>query len=208
MKKNKSSLTPKLKKNWGIDAALAIGAFVAILSSFYFLAFPDGGYQGGRNPYYDLRVLLNRQEWDILHTWSGILMIIAALVHIVIHWDWITGTTGRSWKVIFGKREGFGSRLTYNIILDAIIGISFLICALSGVYFMFFAESGPSTQIFIFSKTTWDLIHTWSGVVMTITAILHFALHWKWITIITKKIFKRQHKEALSQTVTENTQRA
>ena len=204
MKKNQSSLSPKLRNNWWIDAALAIGALTAILSSLYFLAFPDGGFQGGRNPYYDLRVILNRQEWDILHTWSGIVMIFAALVHIIIHWDWITGTVGRTWQVIIGKRTSFGSRLTYNIILDAVIGISFIICAISGMYFMFFAESGPTGEIILFSKTTWDLIHTWSGVLMTITAVLHFILHWKWITNITGKMFKFRQKQIVNQPMTEN----
>jgi len=85
-------------------------------------------------------------------------------------------------------------RLTYNILLDAIIAMSFLICAISGVYFMFFAESGPSSKVILFSKSAWDLIHTWSGVIMTITAILHFVLHWKWVTNITKKMFAQPKK--------------
>ena len=116
MKNRKSALTPKLRQNWWIDALLGIGALLAVLSSVYFLVYPVSGYQGGRNPDYN--------------------------------------------------------------------------------------------KVLVFTRVTWDLIHTWSGVVMTMTAILHFALHWQWITTITKKIFKRQHKEALSQTVTENTQTA
>jgi len=188
MKHKSSTLTPKLRQNWWIDAFLGLSAFLAILSSLYFLAFPNGGYQGGRNPYYDLVVIFSRQTWDIIHTWSGLAVIMAALVHILIHWGWITGTIKRSWQVITKKREHFGSRLTYNILLDVITAVSFILCTLSGVYFMFFVESGPSSAGFIFNKTTWDLIHTWSGVVFTITAILHFALHWKWIVNITRKI--------------------
>lgn len=189
MKQKTSSLTPKLRHNWWIDALLALGAVVAVLSSFYFLAFPQGGYQGGRNVYYDLVVIFSRQTWDIIHTWSGMAMIMAAMIHILIHWGWITGTINRGWQVIRGKRNAFGLRLTYNILLDATIAVSFIICAISGVYFMFFVESGPASAGFIFSKTTWDLIHTWSGVIMTITAVLHLALHWKWVTNITGKMF-------------------
>lgn len=187
--KRKSTLTSKLRQNWWIDAALGAGALVAVLSSLYFLAIPNGGYQGGRNPYYDLVVIFSRQTWDLLHTWSGVVMIMAALVHIVIHWDWIIGTVRRIWKVIVGKREGFGLRLTYNILLDATIALSFLMCSISGVYFMFSAATGPSGEVILFNKTTWDLIHTWSGMIMTMTAILHFVFHWKWITNITSKMF-------------------
>ena len=200
MKKSKSALSPKLRQNWWIDAALALGAVIAILSSLYFLAYPDG-YKGGRNPYYNRIIIFDRAGWDVLHTWSGIIMILAAVVHIVIHWGWIKGTLNRTWQKIIGERGGFGPRLTYNILLDATIGVSFVICALSSVYFLFFTASGPTGQVIIFDKTTWDLVHTWSGIVMTITAILHFALHWKWITNITAKMFKSHKKTSKMESV-------
>jgi len=187
MKKRKSTLTKKLRHNWWIDAALGIGAVVAILSSIYFLVYPNSGYQGGRNPAYNQVVIFSKTNWDLIHTWSGALMVMAALIHIIIHWNWITGTISRVWQVITGKRKGFGFRLTYNIFLDATIAISFLVCAVSGIYFMFNTASGPSI-----AKTTWDMIHTWSGVVFVLTATLHIVLHWKWITNITGKMFHRK----------------
>jgi hypothetical protein len=189
MKKRKSTLTPKLRQNWWIDMLLGLSAVMAVLSSIYFLVYPVGGYQGGRNPSYNTVLVFDRRTWDILHTWMGVAMIAAALVHVIIHWTWITGTISRTWQVITGKRKGFGLRLTYNILLDAVIALSFLVCAVSGVYFMYFAPSGSSSQSLIFSNSTWDLIHTWSGIVMVIAAVLHFALHWKWVTIITTKVF-------------------
>ncbi len=193
--RKKSNLTPKLRQNWWIDATLGISAVIAIFSSVYFLIYPDGGYQGGRNPYYNIKLIFDRHTWDNFHTWSGVLMIMAAVLHIVIHWGWITGTAKRTWQVIAGKRKSFGLRLSYNIILDATIAISFLICAVSGVIFMFYPESGHSAQMILFSRFTWDMLHTWSGVVMTATAILHFALHWKWVVNITGKLIgKRQEK--------------
>ena len=138
--KNKSKLTPKLRQNWWIDVILGLSAVIAILSSLYFLAYPVGGYQGGRNPYYNIRVIFDRHTWDMLHTWTGVLMIMAALLHIIIHWSWITGTANRTWQVITRKRKSFAPRLTYNIFLDALIGISFLICAVSGIFFLFLSS--------------------------------------------------------------------
>lgn len=187
MKKRKSTLTNKLRHNWWIDLFLGLGALIAILSGIYFLAYPNSGYQGGRNPAYNQVVIFSRTAWDLIHTWGGTLMIMAALIHIVIHWNWIAGTTGRIWRVITGKQNGFGIRLTYNILLDATLAISFLVCSISGVYFMFNTAGGPSIN-----KTTWDMIHTWSGVIFTLTAILHIVLHWKWITNITGKMFGRK----------------
>ncbi len=208
MIKKNASLTPKLSQNWWIDAMLALGAVVALLSSLYFLAFPIGGYQGGRNLNFARVVIFSRHTWDIIHTWSGVAMILAAVVHILIHWGWITGTIKRTWQVILGKREGFGKRLNYNIALDAVIGISFVICAISSVYFLIFVESGPVSTVFLFNKTTWDLIHTWSGVLMTITAILHIALHWKWIVNISRKMFHRSQEGSYEKTVSINFEQA
>jgi hypothetical protein len=205
MKNNKSGLTSKLRQNWRLDALLGVSALVAILSSLYFLVFPNSGYQGGRNPYYNLRVILDRHEWDVLHTWAGIAMIIAALVHIIIHWEWITATSKRTWQVIVKKRRSFGSRLTYNIILDATTALSFIVCGISSLYFLAFPESGPVGRMFIFNKITWDLIHTWSGVLFTMAAILHFALHWKWIVNITKKVFNNGFKKTKSDASTDLT---
>jgi amino acid transporter len=193
MKKSNSSLTPKLRQNWWIDALLGLSALIAILSSLYFLIYPVGGYQGGRNPYYNAVLVFNRSTWDVLHTWSGLGMILAALIHILIHWDWITGTLSRSLQVVLRKRKPFGLRLSYNIVLDVIIALSFLVCAISSVYFLFYPDGGPASPVMLFNKTTWDLIHTWSGVLMTVTAVLHFVLHWKWVTNVTGKMFaKRQ----------------
>ncbi len=185
----KSTLTPKLRNNWLIDAALGLGTLIAILTGLYFLVFPVGGYQGGRNPYYDIVLLFDRQTWDLLHTWGSVVMILAALVHMVIHWHWLTGTAGRVWKVIVGKRKGFGLRLSYNILLDAVLALSFLVCMISGLYFLIFTSGGPEAPILLFDKITWDMIHTWSGVFLTFSAVLHFVLHWKWVVNITRKIF-------------------
>jgi hypothetical protein len=188
VKKRRSTLTPKLKNNWWIDASLGITAVLAVLSSIYFLIYPVTGYQGGRNPYYDKTLIFNKTTWDLFHTWAGVLMILAALVHITIHWKWITRTLSRTWQVLMKKRDGFGIRLTYNILLDAAIAISFILCSISGIYFLFNTGSGPNATAFVFTKTTWDLIHTWSGVILTIGAMLHIVLHWCWITNITRKM--------------------
>ena len=181
---------------------LGITAVIAVLSSVYFLIYPISGYQGGRNPQYDAVLIFNRLTWDIIHTWSGIGMIFAAIIHVAIHWNWIIQTAIRTWHVITRKRKPFAARLTYNIVLDASTALSFIICTVSGLYFLYFVPQGPSNQVILFNKTTWDLIHTWSGVVMTIGAILHFALHWKWVTNITGKIFAKRERTKIDPVVT------
>jgi cytochrome b subunit of formate dehydrogenase len=87
-------------------------------------------------------------------------------------------------------------------VLDGSIAISFFLCMISGLYFSFIAQRGPTNEVWLFTRTTWDLIHTWSGVIMTIAAILHFILHWKWVTNITRKVFSGWTKLQTQQTVT------
>jgi hypothetical protein len=40
----------------------------------------------------------------------------------------------------------------------------------------------------LFSRTTWDLIHTWSGVALIVAAVIHFAIHWRWVTKVTRNV--------------------
>jgi hypothetical protein len=179
-----------------IDAAVFAGAVAAMLSGIYFLFIPAGGYQGGRNPWYDVTVLFSRHTWDDVHTWGGVLMTGAVVIHFAIHWDWVKMMTRR---LIVGRQSG-GSRLSsgakINVAVDVGIGVSFLLCALSGVYFLFAPVGGfqggnnPGWDpAFLFSRTTWDLIHTWSGVVLIVTAVLHFVIHWRWVKNVTVRFF-------------------
>jgi membrane protease YdiL (CAAX protease family) len=82
-----------------------------------------------------------------------------------------------------------------NLALDVLVALSFLVCAVSGVYFLFAptgsvqrAVAGQETG-FLFSRTTWDMLHTWSGVVLISTAVVHFAIHWRWVKNVTRKFF-------------------
>jgi hypothetical protein len=62
-----------------------------------------------------------------------------------------------------------------------------LICGLSGLYFLEFFGLASSNTVLIFTPLVWDLIHTWSGVVMTAAGILHFSIHWKWVVKVLGK---------------------
>jgi hypothetical protein len=77
--------------------------------------------------------------------------------------------------------------------INSLLGLSGLIITISGLYFLLIPGASHSSPLadprWLFSLATWDLIHTWSGVVMIAVAVLHLDIHWKWITKVTKKIF-------------------
>jgi hypothetical protein len=185
-----STISKPTQRNWWINAALFSSAIVAMLSGIYFLFLPSGGYQGGRNPFYGVQILFSRQTWDDLHTWGGVAMIMAALIHLIIHWSWVTGMARRLKRELTGQAGTMNAHGRWNLILNLVVGSSFLITALSGVYFLFIPGGHKVVDpLFLFTRSTWDLLHTWAGITLIISAILHLAIHWKWVTKVTGKMF-------------------
>ena len=183
-------VSKQTQKNWWIDAALFISAVIAALSGIYFLFLPTGGFQGGRNPLYNIQILFTRQTWDDLHTWGGVAMIAAAVIHLTIHWKWVTSMARRTWIELTGKCGCLNPRGRWNLILNTVVAISFILTAISGVYFLF-ATGGrwAADPMFVFTRTTWDMIHTWAGVSLIVAVSIHLAIHWKWVTKVTRKMF-------------------
>ena len=187
-----NSIAPQTRNNWLIDVGLFVGALIASITGIYFLFLPVGGYQGGRNPMYGITILFERHTWEDLHTWFGILMIAAAVVHIIVHWQWIMGMGRRILHEITHHETRFNNRSRFNLLINFAVGLGFTIAAISGIYLLFVPggrNAIPDPRI-IFTRTTWDLIHTWSGIGMIAAAAVHFAIHWKWVTKVTRKLFK------------------
>jgi len=95
----------------------------------------------------------------------------------------------RIWNEITGKCGCMNPRGRWNLILNAIVAVSFVLTAISGVYFLF-VPGGRRTvdPTFLFTRNTWDLLHTWAGVILIAAAVIHFAIHWKWVTKVTRKM--------------------
>jgi cytochrome b subunit of formate dehydrogenase len=195
--KSKPAVSAQTRKNWLIDSGLLLSGVIAALSGIYFLFLPSGGYQGGRNLWYNVQILFSRHTWDDLHTWFGVGMILAALIHLVVHWRWVVSMTRRAVNELLGRGASMNTRGRWNLILNLVVALSFLLTALSGIYFLFFpgGHAITSPQI-VFSRTTWDAIHTWAGVILIGAAILHFAIHWRWAVNVTAKILRRNGAQA------------
>ena len=180
------------QRNWWIDAVLFGSALIAALSGLYFLYFPSGGYQGGRNPYYNIQVLFSRHTWGDLHMWGGVVMIVIAIIHLILHWSWVVNMTRRMLKDLTGKNGKMNWRGRLNLLLNVLVGLSFLVTAISGVYFLFFPGGrGVVDPMLLFNRITWDLIHTWAGVILIAGGVIHFAIHWRWVVNVSTSISKR-----------------
>lgn len=204
----RSGLSTRTRMNWLINASVFIGGIFVGLSGIYFLFIPSGGYQGGRNLLYDIQILFSRITWDDLHTWGGVIMIGAAALHIVIHWEWIIMMAKRLLGTLMSRGAQMSKGAKVNVVVDAVIAISFLLTAISGIYFLFAPTGGFQggrnvgwDPGFLFSRTTWDLIHTWAGVVMIGAAAVHFLIHWRWIKNVTARFFQIRRNPVKVQTV-------
>ncbi len=184
-------ISNKTRANWLIDVAVFFGGLLAALSGIYFLYLPSGGYRGGRNPAYGLQILFERHTWSDLHTVAGLAMVVAVAVHVAIHWRWVKMMARRVWTALTGGEASMSRPARLNLILDAVVAASFGLCALSGIYFLFVpGGQGALDPNLLFSRTIWDLIHTWSGVLLIVAAVVHLAIHWRWVKNVSKRFFQ------------------
>jgi len=199
METKRTSVSTATLNRWWLFLLLSVTGIAILFSSVYFLYFPVG-FQGGRNPDYGTIIVFGREMWDAIHLWSGIGMIIVLVIHIAVHDKWIIVMLKRFFRGKSGGTKRLNRYARFNIFLDAVAALSFLVVAISGVVLLLL-PSGRSVEVvsgFLLSKATWDIIHTWSGVVMLISAILHFYIHWRWITKVTGRVVGTKKTEILA----------
>ena len=73
-----------------------------------------------------------------------------------------------------------------NFILDILLVVSTLLCAVTGIVLDFHLFSGGrSVKMLLFT------IHKWSGYGMAVLAALHFVWHWNWLRYAARTLWKR-----------------
>jgi len=183
-------LSRQTRANWLIDAVVFLGGLLAALSGIYFLYLPSGGYRGGRNPAYGIQILFERHTWSDLHLVTGLVMVAAVAVHLAIHWRWVKMMARRVVTALTAGPVGMSRAARLNLVLDAVVALAFLICAVSGIALLLLpggrAAAGPGL---LSSRVAWDLVHTWSGVALIAAAAVHFAIHWRWVKNVTVRFF-------------------
>ncbi len=91
--------------------------------------------------------------------------------------------------------------------LDAVIGLAFLLSGATGVAFLLMGSGGYqggrnagfATALLGLSRGTWSDLHTWASLVMIAGIMVHVALHWKWIVCLTKKMMPSLPRRAQEQ---------
>ncbi len=80
-----------------LDSLMSVAFILTGLSGLVvWLILPGGGYQGGRNPFYNATLLgLTRHNWIDLHLWTGLALILILTIHLALHWRWVVCMTRR-----------------------------------------------------------------------------------------------------------------
>ena len=87
------------------------------------------------------------------------------------------------------------SKAKLNYWIDVVIGLAFVLSALSGMV-LFFAPSGYQggrnpfygQTVLLLSTSTWSTLHTWGSLAMIAGVGAHLVLHWTWIVCMTRKM--------------------
>lgn len=91
-----------------------------------------------------------------------------------------------------------------NYIVDILLTFLFIIVAITGFFmYLFIPEGIPQGRYQVYmglTKSTWTLMHNRTSIILTFFAIIHFILHFKWMTCITGKLFRNIGKRDLELT--------
>ena len=99
----------------------------------------------------------------------------------------------RIWRDLTCREHCLNAHSRLNVLVDTIVVLSFILVSLSGIYFLFSPGGQGRGAVYpqvLFTRTTWDLVHTWSAVFLISAAVTHFVIHWQWIVKVTNKLFK------------------
>ncbi len=136
--------TNKQKINWVLDA----GLFAVFLLSFVL----------------DLTGLA-------LHQWLGLFAGVLALLHLVLHWNWVKCVTVR-----FLGRTTWQARIYY--VLDVGIMLGFALILATGVLI------SSWLSLFLDSYFVWKSVHVAVSIVTLGLVVLKVALHWRWVVSV------------------------
>ncbi len=175
--------------HWITVFLLSVSGLLTVLTGIYFLVFPAGGYQGGRNPEYGKTFLFDRDVWTSIHSWAGIVMIAVAIFHIALHWKWMVEMGRRSLDVARGRRKPFNRKIWMRLAVISVTGLVFAGVAASGIYFFVLPQGRESRfVVFLFTRSTWDLIHTWTSIALIVAGVVHLSQRWRWVTRVTQGV--------------------
>jgi hypothetical protein len=112
-----------------------------------------------------------------LHQWLGVAVGGVAVLHLVLHWNWVKSLTCR----LFEKNVG---RSGMYYVLDAILFAGLFLITLTGLVISSWLSLALADYLF------WRNLHVTVSTVSLIITLVKLGLHWRWVVKTAQKIFK------------------
>jgi hypothetical protein len=113
-----------------------------------------------------------------IHEWLSLAVAGTIIVHLLLHWKWITTIGVRYFKNLFHS-----SRLQF--LVDVLFFVAFTTVMMSGI--LISRSILPALNIQLVENHSWRIVHSLSANISLAMLALHVGLHWKWILNMTKK---------------------
>ena len=113
-----------------------------------------------------------------LHEWFGLVLIVPALIHLIVNWEWVA----RAVSAFFVRIR---SVARINLVVDGAIFLSVVGVTLSG----FMVIPGLASAWGLQAATLWHPVHLLTSNLTVAFTLLHFALHWKWVASVVRRMF-------------------
>ncbi len=170
---------------------LLVTSLFTSASGIHFLHASSSEYLESRIPINRSQSLMHYVLNDI-HNWVGVLMIVIIIIHLISHWNWIEQMTNRLADELMNKCKCTNKNGKLNLVMDLILGVSFILTAVSGIYLLFKGFDGGQeiNSVFLFARPTWIFLHSWAGFIMVISAGIHLCFHWSWIVKVSSKMLR------------------
>jgi hypothetical protein len=111
------------------------------------------------------------------HEWLGIGLGVVLLVHLTLHWDWVTRTTRRLLRP--------GGRERFVWLVNLLLLLSMTLCIASGILISEVAL--PQLGITLPASSFWRQMHNTTATVTLILVPIHAALRWRWIVGVARR---------------------
>ncbi len=115
-----------------------------------------------------------------IHEWLGVSLAATILIHLLLHWKWITGVAGR-----FFQKLWHTARLKF--VVDSLLFVDFVAIIMSGI--MISRVVLPSLGLSIAQAgVSWRALHSWAADTGILLVGLHFALNWGWVVSTVRRL--------------------
>lgn len=138
---------------------------------------------------------LDRADWIWLHNWASVALAVLILIHILLHWKWIVGTTIR----VFGNLrhsttkvyEYYGSvlLLLFLFLFEGLSGLVLWLVMPRGILDHHHMKQGTGRTFLLLQRNVWVDLHAWIAVTIIGIILVHMILNWNWLVGVSKKIF-------------------